>query len=151
MKWSIRSHCLWWSTKICMEQPASSKGGGPRVVVSTATFHARVLCSFLRLGGLKKKNVSSPSTRKTKYCGEPPWARGSVLGLRPPGFESCVWRAVSSRHPEEVLLTQFSLYVHKSGLKPDSFHLHLRIFQLSEFAREKWNNRLSIKECIVLK
>ena len=25
-------------------------------------------------------------------------------------------------HPQEVLLAQFSLYVHKSGLKADSFH-----------------------------
>ena len=41
-------------------------------------------------------------------------------------FESCVWRTVSpqsSHHPQEVLLAQFSLYVHKGGLKPDSFHL----------------------------
>ena len=40
-------------------------------------------------------------------------------------FESCVWRTVSSQsshHPQEVLLAQFSLYVHKGGLKPDSFH-----------------------------
>ena len=40
-------------------------------------------------------------------------------------FESCVWRTVSSHsshHPQEVLLAQFSLYVHKRGLKPDSFH-----------------------------
>ena len=29
----------------------------------------------------------------------------------------------SSHHPQEVLLAQFSLYVHKGGLKPDSFHL----------------------------
>ena len=39
-------------------------------------------------------------------------------------FESCVWRTVSSQsshHPQEVLLAQFSLYVHKGGLKPDSF------------------------------
>ena len=27
----------------------------------------------------------------------------------------------SSHHPQEVLLAQFSLYVHKGGLKPDSF------------------------------
>ena len=43
-------------------------------------------------------------------------------------FESCVWRTVSSQsshHPQEVLLAQFSLYVHKGGLKPDSFHLFL--------------------------
>ena len=41
-------------------------------------------------------------------------------------FESCVWRAVSSdssRHPQEVILAQFGLYVHKGGVKPDSFHL----------------------------
>ena len=44
-------------------------------------------------------------------------------------FESCVWKTVSSQsshHPQEVLLAQFSLglYVHKGGLKPDSFHLY---------------------------
>ena len=41
-------------------------------------------------------------------------------------FESCVWRTVSSQsshHPKEVLLAQFSLCVHKGGLKPDSFQL----------------------------
>ena len=40
-------------------------------------------------------------------------------------FESCVWRAVSSQlshHPHEVLLDQFSPYVHKGGLKPHSLH-----------------------------
>ena len=40
-------------------------------------------------------------------------------------FELCVWRTVSSQsshHPKEVLQAQFSLYVHKGGLKPDSFH-----------------------------
>ena len=45
-----------------------------------------------------------------------------------PNFESCVWRTVSSQsyhHPQEVLLSQFSLYVHKGGLKPDSFHFIL--------------------------
>ena len=44
-----------------------------------------------------------------------------------PNFESCVWRIVSSHsshHPYEILLAQFSLYVHKGGLKPDSFILH---------------------------
>ena len=49
--------------------------------------------------------------------------RGSVLGLRPPGFEFRIWRAVSSNsshYPQEILLAQFSLYVHKRGLKPDS-------------------------------
>ena len=42
-------------------------------MVSTAAFHARVRGSFPGLGGLKEtKYVSSPSTRKTQYCGEPP-------------------------------------------------------------------------------
>ena len=43
-------------------------------------------------------------------------------------FESCVWKTVSSHsthHPQEVLLAQFSLYVHKGRLKPDSFHFCL--------------------------
>ena len=29
---------------------------------------------------------------------------------------------MSSHHPQEVFLAQSSLYVHKSGLKPDSFY-----------------------------
>ena len=40
-------------------------------------------------------------------------------------FEFCVCRTVSSqssRHPQEVLLAQFSIYVHKGGLQPVSFH-----------------------------
>ena len=77
----------------------------------------------------RNNNVSSPSTCESQYCGEPPWPRGSVLGLRRQGsyFESWVWRTVSfqsSHHPQEVLLAQFSLYVHKGGLKPDSFHFN---------------------------
>ena len=55
-------------------------------------------------------------------------------------FESCVWRTVSSQsshHPQEVLLAQFSLYVHKGGLKPDSFHFiyyHCIYMDYSQFA-----------------
>ena len=48
-------------------------------------------------------------------------------------FESCVWRTVSSQsshHPQEVLLAQFSLYVHKGGLKPDSFHFYDSLFEI---------------------
>ena len=49
----------------------------------------------------------------------------SASDRRGSNFEFCVWRTVSSQsshHPQEVLLAQFSLYVHKGGLKPDSFH-----------------------------
>ena len=45
-------------------------------------------------------------------------------------FESCVWRTMwshSSPHPREFLLAQFSLYVHKGCLKPDSFHSRLAV------------------------
>ena len=105
------------------------RGGGPRVVVSTAAFHARVRGSFPGLGGLKETKMFIPH----------PLVRLSIAGsLRDrevacsasdrqgSNFESCVWRAVSSHsshHPREVLLAQFSLYVHKSGLKLDSLHL----------------------------
>ena len=50
-------------------------------------------------------------------------------------FESCVWRAVSSQsshHPQEVLLAQFSLYVHKGGLKPVSFHFATSLRRFSQ-------------------
>ena len=52
----------------------------------------------------------------------------SASDLQGLNLESCVWRAVSSHsyhHPQEVLLAQFSLYVHKSGLNPDSFHFYV--------------------------
>ena len=41
-------------------------GGGPRVVASSAAFHARVRGSVPGLGSLKK-NVSSPSTGESQY------------------------------------------------------------------------------------
>ena len=49
----------------------------------------------------------------------------SASDLQGLNFESCDWRAVSSHHSQAVLPAQFSLYVHKSGLKPDSSHLLL--------------------------
>ena len=66
-------------------------------------------------------------------------------------FESCVWRTVSSQsshHPQEVLLAQLSLYVHKGGLKPDSFHLqrvscaHIGISAVSHHGSNKISKRL---------
>ena len=59
-------------------------------------------------------------------------------------FESCVWRAVSSQssHHPQVLLAQFSLYVHKGGLKPDSFHF---IFTIDQMAHKSQNN-LCVKQ-----
>ena len=106
---------------------SNHSGGGPRVVVSTAAFHARVRGSFPGLGGLKETEMFLPhplvklsivgSLRDREIACSTSDRQGS-------NFESCVWWAVSSHsshHPQAVLLAQFSLYLHKSGLKPDSF------------------------------
>ena len=60
--------------KVARHQHSNCRvGGGPRVVVSTAAFHARVRGSVPGLGDLKEtKNVSSPSTCESQYCGETP-------------------------------------------------------------------------------
>ena len=106
-----------------------SLGGGPRVVVSTAAFHARVRGSVPGLGGLKETKLFLPHPRvKVSIVGSLRDREVACLASDRQGsnFESCVWRTVSSQsshHPQEVLLAQFSLYVHKGGLKPDSFHL----------------------------
>ena len=119
-----------------------NRGGGPRVVVSTAAFHARVRGTVPGLGGLKAKlflphprvNVSIVGSLRDREVA------CSVSDRQGSNFESCVWRTVSSQsshHPQEVLLAQFSLYVHKGGLKPDSFHFILSInrtyFSLAAF------------------
>ena len=104
------------------------KGGGPRVVVNTAAFHARVRGSVPGLGGLKETKLFLPHPRvKVSIVGSlrDREVACSASDRQGSNFESCVWRTVSSQsshHPQEVLLAQFSLYVHKGGLKPDSFH-----------------------------
>ena len=106
----------------------SNKGGGPRVVVSTAAFHARVRGSVPGLGGLNETKMFLPHPRvKVSIVGSlrDREVACSASDRQGSNFESCVWRTVSSQsshHPQEVLLAQFSLYVHKGGLKPDSFH-----------------------------
>ena len=108
--------------------PLYMQGGGPRVVVSTAAFHARVRGSVPGLGGLKETKLFLPHPRvKVSIVGSlrDREVACSASDLQGSNFESCVWRTVSSQsshHPQEVLLAQFSLYVHKGGLKPDSFH-----------------------------
>ena len=110
------------------------KGGGPRVVVSTAAFHARVRGSVPGLGGLKEIKTFLPHPRvKVSIVGSlrDREVACSASDRQGSNFESRVWRTVSSqssRHPQEVLLAQFSLYVHKSGLKPDPFHFIFIMF-----------------------
>ena len=106
----------------------AKKGGGPRVVVSTAAFHARARGSVPGLGGFKETKMFLPHPRvKVSIVGSlcDRDVACSASDRQGSNFESCVWRTVSSHsshHPQEVLLAQFSLYVHKGGLKPDSFH-----------------------------
>ena len=97
-------------------------------MVSTADFHARVRGSVPGLGGLKETKMFLPHPRvKVSIVGSlhDREVACSASDRQGSNFESCVWRTVSSQsshHPQEVLLAQFSLYVHKGGLKPDSFH-----------------------------
>ena len=108
-------------------------GGSPSVVVSTAAFHefgVRFPVSavwkkqkmFLPHPHVKVSIVESLRDREVA-C--------SASDRQGSNFESCVWRTVSSQssyHPQEVLLAQFSLFVHKGGRKPDSFH-YIFIYQ----------------------
>ena len=115
-----------WSISWFQVHTTSFLGGGPRVVVSTAAFHARVRGSVPGLGGLKETKLFLPHPRvKVSIVGSlrDREVACSASDRQGSNFESCVWRTVSSHHPQEVLLAQFSLYVHKGGLKPDSFHL----------------------------
>ena len=106
-------------------------GGDPRVVVSTAAFHARVRGSFPGFGGLKETKMFLPHPLvKLSIVGilrdrEVACSASDRQGLN---FEPCVCWVVSSHlshNPQEVLLARFILYVHKSGLKPDSFQFYV--------------------------
>ena len=115
-------------TLFCFGHLHLEGGRGPRVVVSTNAFHARVQGSVPGLGGLKETKMFLPHPRvKVSIVGSlhDREVACSASDRQGSNFESCVWRTVlsiSSHHPQEVLLAQFSLYVHKGGLKPDSFH-----------------------------
>ena len=100
-------------------------------MVSTAAFHARVRVSVPGLGGFKETKMFFPHPRvKVSIVGSLSDREGacSASDCQGTNFESCVWRTMSSHsshHPQEVLLAQFSLYVHKGGLEPDSFHFQI--------------------------
>ena len=127
-------------------------GGGPRVVVSTAAFHARVRGSAPGLGGLKETNMFLPHPRvKDRLVGSlcDREVACSASERQGSNFGSCFWRTASSQsshHTQEVFLAQFSLYVHKSGLMPDSFH-----FLVMCLPKDTCEFRSSIKFIICLK
>ena len=77
-------------------QPA---GGGPRVVVSTAAFHARARGSVPGLGGLKETKMFLPHPRvKLSIVGSlrDREVACSASDRQGSNFESCVWRTVIS-------------------------------------------------------
>ena len=97
-----------------MSRLATRRMGCPRVVVNTAAFHVRARGSFP--GGLKKTKMFLPhSLVKLSIVGSlrDREVACSASDLRGLNFESCVRRAVSSHHPQEVLKARFSLYMHK--------------------------------------
>ena len=126
-------------------------GGGPVLLISTAAFHARVRGLFPSLGGFKGTKMFLPhplvklsivgSLRDREVACSASERQGS-------NFESCVWRAVSShssQHLQEVLLAQFSLYVHKSGLKLNSFHFPPGI--IKDMANSRSDLDMQINTC----
>ena len=67
----------------------------------------------------KKQSVSSPLTRKYSIlCGDRASDRHGSNSVS----EGQCLNNHSSYHSQAVLLAQFSLHVHKGGLKPYSFH-----------------------------
>ena len=98
--------------------------GSPCVVVKAASLESRKL---------RARAPRSPSSFKKTECFFPAHSlRFNIVGTlhdrevwcsasdrQSSNFESCDWRPVSSHsshHPQEVLLAQFSLYVHKGGI-----------------------------------
>ena len=100
-----------------------SKGGGPRVVVSTAAFQLEFGVRFLISAVWKKQKMFYPiHVWKSVGSLRDPEVACLTSDRQGSNLEAFVWRTVSSQsshHRQEVLLAQFSLYVHKGGLKPD--------------------------------
>ena len=108
-------------------------------MVSIAAFHAKVGGSFPGIGGLKETKLFLPhSLVKLSIVGslcdrEVACSASDLQGLN---FEyvsggQChlTQLTILRRDPD-----QFSLYVHKSGLKPDSFHFYVCI------SAKRWTN-----------
>ena len=89
-----------WKLIFNVDSPVRDLGGGPRVVVSTAAFHARVRGSVPGLGGLKETKMFLPHPRvKVSIVGSlrDREVACSASDRQGSNFESCVWRTVSSQ------------------------------------------------------
>ena len=97
----------------------SDPGRGPGAVVKASCLESRRLRLRTPLWLSSFKNVSSPLTRKDSILSGAS-VTCSASDHQGSNFKSCVWRAVSHlyHHPQEVFLTQFSLYVHNVNKTP---------------------------------
>ena len=126
-------------------------------MVCTAAFHARVRGSVPGLGGLKETKMSLPHSRvKLSIVGSLRDREVACSALDRQGSRTV--SSHSSHHLQEILPAQFSLYVHKGGLKPDSFHfisfpMKVACWTVNDrpIARHGWiqRGRLS-KLCIII-
>ena len=112
--------------EVAVADPECATGGGvSHILAEKRDF------SFTSLKKMHENSIFSPimggggAFAGYALCWIRHWVACSASDRQGSNFESCVSRAVSSQsshHPQEVLLAQFSLYVHKGGLKPDSFN-----------------------------
>ena len=91
----------------------------------------------------RKKMFLPRSLVKIQYCGEPPWPRGIVLGLRPPRHQFRILclkgSIISSNSPSSRSSPgPVRLYVHKGGLKPDSYPS----ISTGHISRQDWEKQL---------
>ena len=104
--WSMSHDHQVWCMPLCL-------GGGLGAVVRTACLESR-RSPALALKFQRNKMFPSRSLVKNQYYG----GVGLASDRQGSNLELCICRTVSSHHPQEVLLAQFSLYVHKGGLNP---------------------------------
>ena len=110
----------------------NARGGGPKVVVSTAAFYARVRGLVPGLGGLKETKMFLPHPRvKVSIVGSlrDREVACSASDRQGSNFESCVLRTVSSNHLTILRFSWPSLAymctkVAQSPIHFISFHLH---------------------------
>ena len=74
-----------------------------------------------------RKSILWGASVTERYCARPQTARARISN--PVSRGQCHLNHLN-HHPQEVLLAQFSLYVHKGGLKPDSFYFLKRLHWL---------------------
>ena len=112
------------------------KGRGSGAVVKAACLESRI--SRVRtplLHSSFKKTISPPPRSQDAILWGASTRRCSVLGLKPPGFEFqilCLEGSVISFFSSsyKVILTQFSLCVHKGGIKPHLFDVYMSVMKI---------------------